>query len=93
MSEAPSGPTPVPTNGPARASRWFSAVLPVVREGGPITLLLVLILFGLNLYFFRGQLGRQQDLTEGLVRQLLDEKNARIQDAIRCLEARRHGEN
>lgn len=65
---------------------WMGHLLPVVREGGPITLLIVLLLGGLTLWFLNSQLTRQQDLTTDLVRQLLAEKDKRVELALRAAE-------
>lgn len=61
-----------------RVKGWLGTFLPVVREGGPITLLIVLVLGGLSLWFLNGQMTRQQSLTTDLVQQLLAEKERRI---------------
>lgn len=71
-------------NGSTKVGRWLGTLLPVVREGGPITLLLMLVLCGITLYYLNGQLSRQQATTTELVHLLLAEKDARVRDAITC---------
>lgn len=79
-------PEPSPNGSKYGLKGWISDLNAIAREGGPATLLLMLILGGLTLWFLNAELKRQQDLTVDLVHQLLVEKDKRVELALRCAD-------
>jgi hypothetical protein len=63
---------------------WLEMALGVVREGGPITLLLTIVLGGVVIYGLVGEVRRVHEVNLLLWDKLLQAQQAQIDLALRC---------
>jgi hypothetical protein len=56
---------------PERASGWLGVAMPLIREGGPVVTLVVMLLGALVIWWLLGALGRAQMTNRELVERLL----------------------
>jgi hypothetical protein len=69
---------------PERARGWLDMALSVVREGGPVTLLLTILLGGATVYGLVGEIKRVHQVNLHLWDKLLQAQQSQIDLALRC---------
>jgi len=69
---------------PETSSKWLGVLLPVLREGGPIVSLVLLILGGCTVYWLTHALTKSQERSMLLHEKLLTCYQAQVQLAKTC---------
>lgn len=63
---------------------WLATVLALVERGGPVTLLITLILGAVSIYGLVGEVRRVQAMNVKLYERLLVEQQAQLALALQC---------
>lgn len=69
------------------AKNWLQTVLAIAREGGPVSLLIVVVLSAVTIYGLVGEIKRVHAVNATLWAQLLDAQKAQIALARQCAGA------
>lgn len=74
------------TPSPEQARGWLQTVLALTREGGPVSLLLVIILASISIYGLVGEVKRVHEVNKDLWLQLIAAQKEQVELARHCAQ-------